>query len=235
MFPAASLLTILLLALSIVASPVEIHDSPITLSVAWRLNTSGGTINLLQHDQSRATALKTVGRDTLSRRTGSTIAMNDAVCYTAALGIGSPATIYNLIVDTGSSLTWVSATSYVKTRTSVDTRKPISDPDYGSGTEYTDTVTLGNLTIIQQPIGVISTSTDSVVGVIGIGPLDLTEGESSTATIPTVTDSLYSQGIISQIIVSLSFEPTTSESDTNGELSFGGTDATKYTGAVAYT
>ncbi|KAG2098734.1 aspartic peptidase domain-containing protein [Suillus discolor] len=238
MFRAASLLMIFLLALSIAASPVEIRDSPITLSVARRLNTSGGTINLLQHDQSRATALKTVSRDTLSRRSGSTVATNDAVYYTAAVGIGSPATTYNLIVDTGSSFTWVSATSYVKTSTSVNTGQPVSVPGYGSGTEYTDTVTLGNLTIIRQPIGVISTSTDSVIGVLGIGPLDLTEGilgESSTMTIPTVTDSLYNQDMISQIVVSVSFEPTTSESDINGELTFGGTDATKYTGAIAYT
>jgi hypothetical protein len=63
MFPAVSLLTTLLLALSIAASPVEIHDSPITLSIARRLNTSGGTINLLQHNQSRAATLKSVGRD----------------------------------------------------------------------------------------------------------------------------------------------------------------------------
>ncbi|KAG2136371.1 aspartic peptidase domain-containing protein [Suillus bovinus] len=240
MFPAASLLTILLLALSITASPVEIRDSPITLPIARRLNTSGGTINLLQHDQSRATALKTVDRDTLSRRTGNTVATNDVVCYTAAVGIGDPATIYNLLVDTGSSLTWVSAASYVKTSTSVDTGRPISS-SYGSGTEYTDTVTLGNLTIIQQPIGVISESTFTgiTVGVIGIGPLDLTEGilggSPPTATIPTVTDNLYIQDMISQIVVGVSFEPTTSESDTNGELTFGGIDATKYTGAVAYT
>jgi hypothetical protein len=66
----------------------------------------------------------------------------------------------------------------------------------------------------------------------------LTEGtltDEPDTTIPTVTDNLYSQGIISQIVVGISFEPTTSESDTNGELTFGGTDATKYTGAIAYT
>ncbi|KAG2156946.1 aspartic proteinase [Suillus bovinus] len=156
------------------------------------------------------------------------------------VGIGDPATIYNLLVDTGSSLTWVNAASYVKTSTSVDTGQAISS-SYGSGTEYTDTVTLGNLTIIQQPIGVISESTFTgiTVGVIGIGPLDLTEGilrgSPPTATIPTVTDNLYIQDMISQIVVGVSFEPTTSESDTNGELTFGGIDAIKYTGAVAYT
>lgn len=92
MFPAASLLTTLLLALSIAASPVEIRNSPVTLPIARRLNTSGGTINLLQHDQSRAAALKSVGGDTLNRRTGSIAVTNDAVSYIAAVGVGSPAT-----------------------------------------------------------------------------------------------------------------------------------------------
>lgn len=245
MFPAASLLTTLLLALSIAASPVEIRNSPVTLPIARRLNTSGGTINLLQHDQSRAAALKSVGGDTLNRRTGSIAVTNDAVGYIAAVGVGSPATTYNLIVDTGSSNTWVGAsTPYVKTSTSVNTGQPVA-VSYGSGsfsgTEYTDTVTLGSgLTITQQSIGVASTSTGftGVDGIIGIGPLDLTEGtltNEPTTTIPTVTDNLYSEGIISEIVVGISFEPTTSQTDTNGELTFGGTDATKYTGAITYT
>ncbi|KAG2033105.1 aspartic peptidase domain-containing protein [Suillus americanus] len=243
MFPVVSLLTTLLLALSIAASPVEIRDSPITLPIARRINTSGGTINLLQHDQSRATALKTVGRDILGRRTDSIPVTNVAVGYVAAISIGNPARTYYLIVDCGCSVTWVGAT-YVKTSTSVDTGEAMavySGSISFSGTEYTDTVTLGSgLTVIQQPIGVASTSTGltGVDGVLCIGPLDLTEGTLTNepdTTIPTVTDNLYSQGIISQIVVGISFEPTTSESDTNGELTFGGTDATKYTGAIAYT
>jgi hypothetical protein len=142
MFPAVSLLTTLLLALSIAASPVEIHDSPITLSIARSLNTSGGTINLLQHDQSRAAALKAVGKDTLGRRTGSIPVTNVAVCYIASVGIGNPATTCgfnnqktcgcsyviadNLIVDNSCSVTWVDATTYVKTSTSVDTGKALA-------------------------------------------------------------------------------------------------------------
>ncbi|KAG1864670.1 aspartic peptidase domain-containing protein [Suillus subalutaceus] len=238
MFPAASLLTTLLLALSIAASPVEIRNSPITLPIARRLNTSGGTINLLQHDQSRAAALKNVGESTLSRRTGSITVTNDAVSYIAAVGVGSPATTYYLIVDTGSSNTWVGAdTAYVKTSTSVDTGEAVA-VDYGSGsfsgTEYTDTVTLGDgLTITAQSIGVADRSEGftGVDGIIGIGPLDLTEGtltKEPDTTIPTVTDNLYSQGIISETVVGVSFEPTTSESDANGEL-------TSYTGDIAYT
>ncbi|KAG0700668.1 aspartic peptidase domain-containing protein [Suillus ampliporus] len=253
MFPAASLLTTLLLALSIAASPVEVRDSPITLPVARRLNTSGGSINLVEHDQSRAAALKSIGTSSLGRRAASIAVTNEAVSYIAAVGVGSPATTYNLIVDTGSSNTWVGAgTAYVKTSTSVDTGEPVA-VSYGSGsfsgmtykdiirTEYTDTVTLGSgLTITAQSIGVASTSTGftGVDGIVGIGPLILTEGtltDETSTTIPTVTENLYTQGEISEIVVGVSFEPTTTELTTNGELTFGGTDATKYTGTLTYT
>jgi hypothetical protein len=52
--------------------------------------------------------------------------------------------------------------------------------------------------------------------------------------IPTVTQNLFTQGIISEVVVGVSFEPTTSQTVTNGELTFGGTDSTKYTGTIAY-
>ena len=70
-----------------------------------------------------------------------------------------------------------------------------------------------------------------------IGPVDLTVGTlspDSGSSIPTVTDNLYSQGTIPSDLVSVSFEPTTSEPNKNGELTFGGTDSTKYTGSITY-
>lgn len=48
-----------------------------------------------------------------------------------------------------------------------------------TGTEYTDTVTLGTgLVITKQSIGVASSVTgiSGVDGILGIGPVDLTEG-----------------------------------------------------------
>jgi len=109
-----------------------------------------------------------------------------------------------------------------------------------SGTEFTDTVTLATgLVITKQSIGVASTSEgfEGVDGILGIGPVDLTLDTLSpdtSATIPTVTDNAFSQGLITADEVGVSFEPTTSTADNNGELTFGGTDSSKFTGAITF-
>jgi len=53
--------------------------------------------------------------------------------------------------------------------------------------------------------------------------------------VPTVTDNLFRQGTITSNLVAVSFEPTNSDSITNGELTFGGTDSSKFTGAITFT
>lgn len=57
-----------------------------------------------------------------------------------------------------------------------------------------------------------------------IGPVILTEGtlSGSSATIPTVTDNLKSQGTITTETIGVYYAPTTVDSITNGELTFGG-------------
>ncbi len=71
-----------------------------------------------------------------------------------------------------------------------------------------------------------------------IGPRDLTLGSirpDNTTVIPTVTDTLFAQGKIKQNLVAVSFEPMNSTSAVvNGELTFGDTDPTKYTGDISY-
>jgi hypothetical protein len=77
-----------------------------------------------------------------------------------------------------------------------------------------------------------------VDGILGIGPVDLTLGtltNSPSSTIPTVSNNLHRQGTITQDVIGILFEPTTSQTVTNGEITFGGTDAAKYTGAIGYT
>ncbi|KAH9945544.1 acid protease [Amylocystis lapponica] len=245
----SSLLATIVLALAVSATPVVVGENTITLPLVKRVHING-TLNLLQRDQARASHLKAralakLNGTPLPRPAAGTsvTAMDQSVDYIVNLGIGSPPTYYNLMVDTGSSNTWVGAGKpFIPTSTSKDTGEGVY-VSYGSGIfigeEYTDTVTFGSgLTVTQQSIGVASNSEgfDSVDGILGIGPVNLTVGslDNIDQTIPTVTDNLYSQGVITNNLVAVSFAPTTSESDANGELTFGGTDSSKYTGPINY-
>ncbi|KAK3823850.1 MAG: family A1 protease [Linnemannia elongata] len=170
---------------------------------------------------------------------------NQVVHYIASVGIGSPPTEYKLIVDTGSSNTWIGAnTAYVPTSSSQQTPDSFSvssSSDHASGTEYIDTVSLGDGLVVQgQSIGVASSSDgfkSGVDGVLGLGPVDLTLGTLSpdtSATVPTVLDNLFNQGTIPAHSYGVSFEPTTSSSEVNGEITFGGVDSSKFTGSITY-
>lgn len=97
-----------------------------------------------------------------------------------------------------------------------------------------------SLTITNQSIGSAMESTGFAAGVdglLGLGPTILTEGtlvNQPNSKIPTVSDNLLKQKKISSEIIGISFNPTTSISNTNGELTFGGVDSSKYTGSITY-
>ncbi|KAF9013171.1 acid protease [Cyathus striatus] len=180
-----------------------------------------------------------------STAAGHSIDVTDAaVTYTLPVGVGQPPTTYTLLIDTGSSNTWVGAQKkYQPTSTSKSTRKQVT-VTYGSGsfsgTEFTDQVSLSNDLVIQnQSIGVASTAQgfDDVDGILGIGPVDLTEGTvKGASSVPTVTDNLFTQGSISTESIGISYVPTTSADEAaNGELSFGSIDTSKITGDVTFT
>ncbi|KAG6873220.1 hypothetical protein C0995_001574 [Termitomyces sp. Mi166 len=88
-------------------------------------------------------------------------------------------------------------------------------------TEFTDTVTIANgLVIPGQSIGVASRAR--------------TLSPATNTIIPTVTDNAFSLGIITSNLLGISFEPTTSEEVLNGEIAWGGTDSSKFTGAISF-
>ncbi|KIJ23154.1 hypothetical protein M422DRAFT_276334 [Sphaerobolus stellatus SS14] len=236
---------------------VRVTDSLISVPFAKRIS-AGGVKNFVEADRARARSFVEVGKRKAAVRAAvaaglpvpdagaasSVPVTNSLVQYTASVGVGSPASQFNLVVDTGSSNTWVGATKkFVQTSTSVKTKNSVS-VTYGSGdfkgTEFTDRVTLSSALVINnQSIGVASSSSgfEGVDGIIGIGPTDLTLDTLSPATntlIPTVTDNLFTQGAIPSQLVAVSFEPTNSETITNGELTFGGTDSSKFTGSITF-
>ncbi|KAL5501258.1 hypothetical protein ACEPAH_9645 [Sanghuangporus vaninii] len=239
--------SLLLLAALIAAVPsppvVQVREPKVTLPFIGRLNVTGRTV--AEIDRARAASHLTRGssQPNQSGKRQSLDATNQAVDYIAEVGVGSPPTTYSLLIDTGSSNTWVGAgRAYVRTSTSEATGD-LTEVTYGSGffigTEFLDTVTLAeDLVITNQGIGAaaISEGFDGVDGILGIGPTDLTEGTvDGISSIPTVTDNLFSQGTISEKVVGVFFAPTTELSVTNGELSFGTIDDTKTTSDVVFT
>ncbi|KAI9070299.1 acid protease [Trametes sanguinea] len=241
---------VLSVAAAVAAKPVVIRKSPVTLPIARRINATSAP-DLLKIDQARAKVLKEQGlaagkgsaslRKTAKDAIFNLPATNTAVDYTASVGVGTPPKQHNLIVDSGSSNTWIGALiEYNVTSSSVDTGEEFLVL-YGSGLVfgelYTDTVTLGDLTITKQAVGVsdLAFGFGDADGILGIGPVGLTEGTTSGGElVPTVLDNAFSQGQISSEVVGVSFEPSTELSATNGELTFGGTDSSKYTGEIAY-
>ncbi|KAJ3974764.1 family A1 protease [Lentinula raphanica] len=234
MLSAFSLLTFVTLALGIIANPTLIDRSPVLSIPLTKVHNITSGHNLVASGLARAQNFKDRAKahDLAEiRKRQSVPVTNEVITYLASVEVGASDTTYQLIVDTGSSNTWVGATTkYMPSSTSTDTGDRVS-VTYGSGefsgTEYIDEVTLSSsLVITSQSIGVASS----------IGPNDLTKGTvSGVSTVPTVTDNLFNQGTISEKVVAISFEPTTSEEVTNGELTFGGTDSSKFTGDITYT
>ncbi|KAG2357767.1 hypothetical protein BDR07DRAFT_1490289 [Suillus spraguei] len=247
MFFTTFLLT-LLLALSITGSLVEVRNSTITLPLTRKLNFSNDTIDLVQEDKARVAAFKDY--HTHDRRAESIFMLFTRRCrYTVALSVGSPpGPVNNVVVDTGSAVTWIGAkTPYGQT--GVDTGQRVG-VTYGvtggrissfSGTIFRDTVTLGSgLTIPNYDLAVASTwSNIRYDGILGLGPQDSTFDsltDSPNDRYPTFTDCLVNAGVIDHNIVGIFFRPTTGNPYTDvGELSFGDIDYTKITGNVVYT
>ncbi|KAH9990271.1 aspartic peptidase domain-containing protein [Russula vinacea] len=158
--------------------------------------------HLSRRDQKRWMNLVKGGRRSTSETTDVPLADYFCVVYSANVGVGDPPAYYNLMIDTGSSNTWLGANkAYNVTKTSVKTDHSFNITyDTGSvfGTEYEDTVTIAPGVDIRQSIGVASTSSGIVPfdGILGLGPNDLTLGTlfpDNTSVIPTVTDNLYGE------------------------------------------
>ncbi|KAG2109292.1 acid protease [Suillus discolor] len=240
MFLSKAFLSILFVVLSSAdASPLRPDAGKATLSFAARVNVRGA-VNIAAADRARVQAMKQAG--SMGKHADTSFSITNAiVTYTAQVGVGSPATEYTLLIDTGSSNTWLGANaSYSPTSTSVDTGSTVA-VSYGSGSfsgeEYTDTVHLSaGLVIDEQSIGVASSSQgfQGVDGILGVGPTDLTENTvSNVDVVPTVTDNLYSQGVIGTRALGIYFVPAAA-SDSVGELTFGGHDSLKITSSVTY-
>ncbi|KAJ7023467.1 aspartic peptidase domain-containing protein [Mycena alexandri] len=214
--------------------------APIKASVK-KISSVTDSKNIVAHDKARLNHyFKKSPVEELA--TGSAPVTNEVFSYIAETQVGSQT--FDLIVDTGSSNTWVGATTKF---TAGSTGKSTGDSvsvSYGSGsfsgTEYTDTVSLGGTTATSQSIGVAKSSTGftGTDGIIGFGPEELTEDTvTGVDEVPTFLQTLVSEGVIDSNILGVSFAPLTGSSDesANGELTLGGVDDSAFTGDLSYT
>ncbi|KAJ3555656.1 hypothetical protein NM688_g2454 [Phlebia brevispora] len=235
------LLTLAICAVAVVASPPVVRrNSPITLPFAKVISTTG-TRSIVERDRTRYNALRAQAKTTTSQDQATNASANNTlVSYVINVGVGSPPELFNLIIDTGSSNTWVGADithPYVPPFSSLtgETMGAVYGSGQFSGPAVKVDITIGSLQVSDQIIGSAVEAfgfNDGVDGILGIGPTGLTKGSlfpDESATIPT------GNNLIPEHLFAVSFEPATSNPELNGELTFGGIDDSKFTGSITYT
>ncbi|KAF7373031.1 Acid protease [Mycena sanguinolenta] len=222
-------------ALSTAVAPRGVHSVPIYKKVSGNTTSIKALIarDLVRFNVDAAAAV------------GEAPATNEDNSYVTSTQVGTQT--FELLVDTGSSNTWVGAgTAYTPGSTATDTGDKFF-VEYGSGevcgTEYIDNVVIGGLHITGQGIGsaIISEGFTGVDGHVflstdTISPADRRGTVVGAETVPTVMDNLFSQRQISAEVLGVSFAPENGgdTDDANGELTLGGTDPTKYSGPITY-
>lgn len=91
-----------LLASAAVASPLSERDGPVHSTAFTKKINLGNLKGFVARDRARAVHLATRHKQGTVQARQSINVTNEAVSYLAAIGVGSPATTYNLIIDTGS-------------------------------------------------------------------------------------------------------------------------------------
>ncbi|KAI0762221.1 aspartic peptidase domain-containing protein [Fomes fomentarius] len=184
--------------------------------------------------------------DTARRGISDVLATNQLVEYIATVGVGTPPKNYTLLIDNGSSNTFgaQSGSPFVPSESTIMTGNAMSKT-YGPvgqvmfGQEFIDTVTIGGLSVVNQSIGAVELEVgfDGIDGILGLGVTNMTFGTrfpDHNSSFPTIIDNAFNQGLIEAHQIGISFEPTTSINDTNGEITLGGVDTTRFIGPLDF-
>ncbi|KAF5645183.1 hypothetical protein F25303_5692 [Fusarium sp. NRRL 25303] len=195
--------------------------------------------SMIQQGQNRLRHVNNPAISRTSLQAGSIT--NQVVTYVAPVIIGGRT--WDLIVDTGSSNTWCGAQESCEPSSTGKSTGGFVYVPYGSGWfygyEFLDHVAFGSLKVASQSVGAATWSDGfyGVDGIIGFGPSGLTRGTVSNADkVLTFMDNLHKQGSIPSEVLAVSFRPLVGadNNDANGELTLGGVDSTKFTGALKY-
>ncbi|KAF7732547.1 hypothetical protein EC973_003294 [Apophysomyces ossiformis] len=176
--------------------------------------------------------------------------------YLAAVNIGTPPQPFQLAVDTGSGELWIPSIKcpvsicpydrfdYTKSSTFRSTAEPFNI-EYGRGSangSYAyETVSFGGTTVVNQKIGVV-TSTEHILGVVrqgrqnngimGLGFPGLNSARGVRDDVPFVFR-LAADNVIREPVFSL-FLNSPSRPNENGEILLGGIDHDHYSGQLRY-
>ncbi|KAF8729285.1 peptidase A1 family, partial [Rhizoctonia solani] len=169
----------------------------------------------------------------------------DDLLWAGTITIGTPGQSFLIDFDTGSADLWVPSSScrtsgcspHKKyTASSSSTSKSQSgsfsiqygDGSTASGPVYSDTVTVGGLSVTSQYFSPVTSESSSFASDPEDGIMGLAFNSISSIGKPTFIDNLYSQGEISSPVFSFRLATTGSE------LYLGGTNAAKYSGSITY-
>lgn len=167
--------------------------------------------------------------------------------YYGNITIGTPPQSFRVLFDSGSSSLWVPSTDCVdcgnhnmynsaQSTSYVENGDPFSI-GYGSGslTGYlaTDTLTVGGLTIQNQTFAAANQTSEFFTnlnsdGLMGLGFVNIAIDN----VFPPVYN-MVAQGLLSKPVFSVWLDRNLSSS-VGGELMFGGSDSTKYSGELTY-
>lgn len=175
--------------------------------------------------------------------------------YFSTFTVGTSQTPYHLLLDSAASNTWIMSSSCVSQSCEVHNTLGPSDSTslkintaqsfavtYGSGSVSGDVATdTMHSTAFSVPLTfglAINVSNEfssyPMDGILGFGRSNLVTQTQNNINAPTLIDVLVSQNIITHKLFGIHLWRSTSGSPNDGEINFGGTDPTMYSGQLNY-